>query len=85
MRKITPDTIVMTNNQGMKVKLSNNKGANIVSDKNITIQATNNLTVASSSASLLVAADEKVQVKQGSTSMTLKEDISFTGGEFRIQ
>lgn len=49
------------------------------------IQAANNLTVASSSASLLVAADEKVQVKQGSTSMTLKEDISFTGGEFRIQ
>lgn len=81
----TPDTIVMTNNQGMMVEINDNQGVNIVSDKNIMIQAANNLTVASSSASLLVAADEKVQVKQGSTSMTLKEDISFTGGEFRIQ
>ena len=36
-------------------------------------------------ASLLIAAKDKVQVRQGSTSMTLDGDIYFTGGEFRIQ
>ena len=81
----TPDTIIMTNNQGMMVELSDKEGINIVSDKDITIEAADNLTIASSTASLLVAAEEKVQVKQGSTTMTLKDDITFTGGEFRIQ
>lgn len=81
----TPDTLIMTNNNGMLVELSDKEGINIVSDKDITIQAEGNMTIASQNASLLIAAQDKLQVKQGDTSMTLSEDISFTGGEFRIQ
>lgn len=81
----TPDSILMTNNQGMMVEMNDSEGITITSDKDILIQAGENLTVASQKASLLIAADDKVQVKQGSTSMTLSGDISFTGGEFRIQ
>ena len=43
------------------------------------------LTISSNSASLLIAAKDRLQVRQGGTSMTLSVDISFTGGEFRIQ
>lgn len=81
----TPNAILMTNNQGMMVEMDDSEGITITSDKDILIQAQENLTVASGSASLLIAADDKVQVKQGGTTMTLRGDISFTGGEFRIQ
>lgn len=81
----TPDSILMTNNQGMMVEMNDSEGITITSDKDIIIQAEENLTIVSSSASLLIAADDKVQVKQGGTTMTLSDDISFTGGEFRIQ
>ena len=81
----TPDSILMTNNQGMMVEMNDSEGITITSDKDIVIQAKENLTVASGSESLLIAADDKVQVKQGGTTMTLSGDISFTGGEFRIQ
>lgn len=81
----TPDSILMTNNHGMMVEMNDSQGITITSDKDIVIQADENLTVASNSASLLIAADDMVQVKQGGTTMTLSGDISFTGGEFRIQ
>lgn len=81
----TPDSILMTNNNGMMVELNDREGITITSDKDIVIQADQNLTVSSASASLLIAADDKVQVKQGGTTMTLSDDIYFTGGEFRIQ
>lgn len=81
----TPSSILMTNNKGMMVKLEDKEGITIASNKDIMIQAAGNLTVSSCSDSLLIAADDKVQVKQGSTTMTLSDDISFTGGEFRIQ
>lgn len=75
----------MTNNNGMTVELNDSEGITITSDKDIVIQADQNLTISSASASLLIAADDKVQVKQGKTTMTLSDDIYFTGGEFRIQ
>lgn len=82
----TPEGILMTNNQGMMVELNDREGITIASNKNITIQAKENLTIASGQASLLIAAEEKLQMKQGgNTAMTLSGDISFTGGEFRIQ
>lgn len=81
----TPDSILMTNNQGMMVEMNDSEGITITSDKDITVQADENLTISSNSSSLLIAAADKVQVKQGSTTMTLSGDISFTGGEFRIQ
>ena len=81
----TPDSILMTNNNGMMVELNDNEGITLTSDKDIVIQADENLTISSASASLLIAADDKVQVKQGGTTMTLSDDIYFTGGEFRIQ
>lgn len=81
----TPESILMTNNKGLMIELNDNEGITISSNKNIVIEADDNLTISSTNSSLLLAADESLQVKQGSTSMTLDEDIHFTGGEFRIQ
>lgn len=81
----TPDSILITNNQGMMVEMNDSEGITITSDKDIVIEAEDNLTVSSANASLLIAANDILQVKQGGTSMTLNGDIAFTGGEFRIQ
>ena len=81
----TPNSILLTNNQGMMVEMDDEEGITIASDRNITIEAEENLTVSSANASLLVAAEKVLQVKQGGTAMTLEKDIVFTGGEFRIQ
>lgn len=83
--RFTPDSILMTNNQGMIVEMNDNEGITISSDKNIVIEAEDNLTLSSTNASLLLAASDSLRVKQGGTSMTMDEDIHFTGGEFRIQ
>lgn len=81
----TPDAILFTNNQGMSVELNDSKGITISSDKDISIEAGDNLTISSANASLVLAAKDILQVKQGKTSMTLDDDLYFTGGEFRIQ
>ena len=83
--RFTPDSILMTNNQGMMVEMNDKEGITVTSDKDILIQAEENMTIASGSASLLIAAEDIVQVRQGGTTMTLSDDIYFTGGEFRIQ
>lgn len=83
--RFTPDSILMTNNQGMTVEMNDREGITISSNKNIVIAAEDNLTISSTNSSLMLAANDSLQVKQGSTSMTLDEDIHFTGGEFRIQ
>lgn len=75
----------MASNQGMMVDMNDSEGITITSDKDIGIETREKLTVASGSSSLLIAADDRVQVKQGSTTMMLSGDISFTGGELRIQ
>lgn len=81
----TPDSILMTNNQGMTVEMNDSEGIMITSDRDIVVEAKENLTISSNSASLLIAAEDRLQVRQGGTSMTLSGDIAFTGGEFRIQ
>ena len=81
----TPDSILITNNQGMMVEMNDQEGITMTSDKDILIQAQDNMTIASGASSLLIAAEDIVQVKQGGTTMTLSDDIYFTGGEFRIQ
>ena len=77
--RFTPDSILMTNNQGMLVEMNDNEGITISSNKNIVIEADDNLTISSTNSSLLLAADESLQVRQGSTSMTLDEDIHYKG------
>ncbi len=81
----TPGAILITNNQGMMVEMDDKDGITIASDRDIVIEAEDNLTIASANASLLIAAEDTLQIKQGGTSMTLDKDIIFTGGEFRIQ
>ncbi|WP_024292940.1 phage baseplate assembly protein V [Lacrimispora indolis] len=83
--RFTPDSIVITNNQGTKIELNDAKGVQIVSQHDIVIKAKDDLTISSETGSLIAAGTTSVNLKQKTTSIDIDQGISFTGGEFRVQ
>lgn len=81
----TPDSLELTNNQGMSVKILDGKGIQLVSDKDISIIAEGNMTISSQDASLIIAGTKSVDVRQGAAGLHMDSDITFSGGKFRIQ
>lgn len=83
--RFTPDSIVITNNQGTKIELNDKKGVQIVSQHDIVIKAKDDLTISSETGSLIAAGTASVNLKQKTTSIDIDEGISFTGGELKVQ
>ena len=83
--RFTPDSIVITNNQGTKIELSDAKGVHIVSQNDIVLKANDDLTISSETGSLIAAGTDSVNIKQKTTSINLDQGISFTGGELKVQ
>ena len=80
----TPTSLVLTNNDGMKIEILDDEGINIVSSKNITITSQENLTISSETASLIMAGTSEVMIQQSGASISMDENINYSGGEFRI-
>lgn len=83
--RFTPDSIIITNNQGTKIALTDGEGVQIISQKSIVIQAKDNLTLSSETGSLTAAGTTSVNLKQNTTSLDIDKGISFTGGNLRVQ
>lgn len=83
--ELTPTSITMTNNNGMTIKLDDEEGIYIISDKDVVIEAEENLAIASVTESLSVEAKESIEMIQGDTKITMKEDIVVEGAEVKIQ
>lgn len=81
----TPDSIEMTNNKGMSIKIKDGEGIRIESNKNISITSKGNMTISSEDSSLTIAGTDRVNIKQGGAGLYIDKDISFKGGKFRIQ
>lgn len=81
----TPDSLELTNNQGMRIRIQDGEGIQVVSDKDISIIAGGNMTISSGEASLSIAGTESVDIRQGGAGLHMDQDILFTGGKFRIQ
>ena len=81
----TPTSLELTNNQGMSIKIADDKGISIVSDKDISIVSKGNMTLSSQDASLIVAGTKSVDIRQAGTGLHMEEEITFSGGKFRIQ
>lgn len=81
----TPGMLRVTNNKGMTVEISDEKGIFICSDKDIIIEAKDSLQIASFEQSVKVMAPESIIMKQGSTTMTMKDDIHLTGAQIRLE
>ncbi|MBO5055735.1 MAG: hypothetical protein J6C64_05185 [Lachnospiraceae bacterium] len=83
--RFTPETIVITNNQGTRIELTDKEGIHIVSAHSVMLEAAEDLTISSDTGSLIIAGTSSVSLKQGGTGIDLNKGITFTGGELKVQ
>ncbi len=83
--RFTSDSIILTNNQGTRIELTDSEGIHIISAHSVILEAAEDMTISSGSGSLLVAGASSVNLQQNKTSICLDSGISFTGGEMRVQ
>ena len=81
---LAPDHILLTNNDGTYIELSDDEGINIVSEGSVTVRAEENLSISSSRASIEMSAPKKIRLKQGDTEMNLGGDLSMQGAKIRL-
>lgn len=81
----TPDSVELTNNKGMSIRIKDGEGVQIKSSKDISISSGGNMTISSEDASLVIAGKTHVNIKQGGSGLSIDKDITFTGGKIRIQ
>lgn len=83
--RFTPESIIITNNQGTRIELTDAEGIRMVSAHSVMFEAAEDMTVSSGTGSLVIAGASSVSLKQGGTGINLDKGISFIGGELRVQ
>ena len=81
----TPTLLRVTNNNGMTVEISDEEGITIRSNKAITLEATEGVQIASLEQSVELVAPESINLKQGSTTLTMKDDIHLDGAQVHME
>jgi phage baseplate assembly protein gpV len=76
----TPETLVLRNNKGMSIEISDVEGIKIVSDKKIILQAAEDINVNSESG-LQLSAAESMLLSQGGASIQMNDSITIGGGK----
>ncbi len=83
--ELTPTSILLTNQDGMMIKLDDEEGISIISKKDIRIQSEENLEIVSMHESMTMEAAESLELIQGDTKITLKDDIVVEGAMLKVQ
>lgn len=83
--RFTPDSIVITNNKGTRIELTDEEGIHIVSGHSIMLEAAEDILLTSDTGSMIIAGDSSVNLRQKGTSIQLDNEISFIGGNLKIQ
>ncbi|XBX07638.1 hypothetical protein QMP26_05595 [Enterocloster clostridioformis] len=78
------DYILITNNDGTFIKLSDTKGIEIVSTGSVRIRAEGLLDISSNSSSIEMNAHKKVMLKQGDTEINLAGDLNMKGARVML-
>ena len=80
----TPGSLLLTNNAGMSIELSDAEGIKIISDKAIVVQSQEAVDISSATSSLSISAPQRIIFQQGNTQMSLEEKLHFGGAQVRI-
>lgn len=83
--RLAPDKILITNNKGMSVELSDQSGIKIHSNASVTIEADNNISISSNNSNLELAAANKITLKQGGSQLELSDGIHLSGAVIKMQ
>lgn len=81
----TPDSLTLTNNKGLTIKLDDNEGIKIHSVKKIEIVSSAAINISSKNETIDVLAPSGVSLTQGSTDLSIKDNIFYRGGQVKIQ
>ena len=81
---LKPDAILITNNRGMSLKLSDDDGISIISDKKIMFESKEAIDITSVSANIDLVSPQKISLKQGNTSMVLSDSMIMQGTKIRL-
>ena len=81
---LKPDAILITNNRGMSLELSDDDGISIISDKKIVFESEEAIEITSVSANIDLVSPQKISLKQGNTSMVLSDSMIMQGTKVRL-
>ena len=76
---------MITNNKGTRIELTDREGIRIVSGHSIMLEAAEDILLNSDTGSMIIAGDASVNLRQKGTSIQLDKEISFIGGNLKIQ
>ena len=82
--ELTPTRIILTNNNGMYICLDDDKGIEIKCDKAVEITADGNL-IMKSDTGLDIQAADYIELVQGSSKLTLRDELKIEGTKFNVQ
>ncbi len=82
--ELTPTKITMTNNNGMSICLDDDKGIEIKCNKAVEITADGNLIVKSDTG-LDIQASDYIELVQGGSKLTLRDELKIEGTKFNVQ
>ena len=80
----TPSSLLITNNNGMSIELSDQEGIKIISDKAIKIQSDAAVDITSTTSTLSVTAPQRLIFNQGGTSMDMQDKLVMTGAQVHL-
>ena len=82
--QLSPDKILLTNNNGTYIELSDTEGIKMVSENTVTIRANGTMFISSLNSTIELSAPEKIKLKQGETEMELGGDLSLNGAQVKL-
>ncbi|MBD5135764.1 MAG: DUF2345 domain-containing protein [Lachnospiraceae bacterium] len=84
--EFTKETIKITNNDGLEIKMDDKKGISIISDKDIKINADKNIEMQSTGKKIKVSSQKEVLFKQGASSyIKLNGSATIKGNKVDIE
>lgn len=81
---LTPDHIMLTNNNGTYIEISDQKGIRMKSAGSIVLEANGKMVITSQTDDVQLNAKSGIQLKQRDSVITIKDDISFEGMQVKL-
>ncbi len=82
--RLTPDSILLTNNEGISVELSDRKGIRMKSDGSIMLRADGRIVLNSDNAEIILDAAKRIRLRQGDTEIDISDNIRMEGMNVRL-
>ena len=77
----TPDSIIMRNNNGLVLEMSDQNGIKMSSNKDISVHADGDIQIRSKSAGVHMSAENNIIMQQGAAKIQMDETININGGK----